>query len=81
MTEKRCIACGMPMTKNEEFAKGDPSKDYCCYCARPDGTMRSYDEVLVGITGFIVRSQGLDESAARNTAKQMMTTLPAWKGR
>jgi hypothetical protein len=79
MESKRCIACGMPMEKKEDFAMGDASKDYCLYCARPDGSMRSYDEAIVGMTGFLVRSQGLDETAARETARQMMSTLPAWK--
>jgi hypothetical protein len=78
---KRCISCGMPMDKKEDFAMGNAERDYCLYCARPDGTMKSYDEALVGMTGFLVRSQGLDEKAATETARQMMTSLPAWKGR
>jgi hypothetical protein len=81
MTTKRCIACGMPMTKDEDFASGNPERDYCRHCARPDGSMRSYDEALVGMTGFITRSQGLDENAAREAAKKMMAELPAWKNR
>ncbi len=81
MTRKRCISCGMPMEKKEDFAMGDPERDYCLYCARPDGSMRSYDEALVGMTGFLVRSQGLDEKAARETARQAMAGLPAWKDR
>lgn len=76
---KSCIACGMPMKAKEDFAMGDESKDYCKYCARPDGTMQSYEEKLESLTGFIVKTQSLDESAARNAAKGMMTKLPAWK--
>ncbi len=39
---KTCVACGMPMTKSTDFPLGDESKDYCVYCARPDGSMQSY---------------------------------------
>ena len=77
--EKKCISCGMPMTKPEEFAAGDPSKNYCVYCARPDGSLKSYDEALIGMMGFIVSTQGLDETAARNAAQAMMAKMPAWK--
>jgi hypothetical protein len=80
-TTKSCIACGMPMVQSEDFALGDRTKDYCRYCARPDGTMQSYDEKLESMSGFIVRTQGLDRAVARETARAMMAKLPAWKGR
>jgi len=78
---KTCIACGMPMEKPEDFALGDETKDWCVHCARPDGSLRSYDEALEGMTGFIVQSQGLDHEAARGVAASMMAKLPAWKDR
>ena len=59
---------------------GDRSKNYCRYCARPDGTMQNYDEKLTGMTGFIVRTQGFAEGAAREAARTMMAGLPAWSG-
>jgi hypothetical protein len=76
---KTCIACGMPMTKTADFAQGDETKDYCLYCARPDGSMQSYDEKLEGMTEFLVRTQGIDREAAKQTAKRSMAKLPAWK--
>lgn len=76
---KNCISCGMPMVKKEDFANGDISKDYCAYCARPDGTMQSYEEKLDSMTGFIVKTQGFDSKAARQSAKKIMAKLPAWK--
>ena len=78
---KTCIACGMPMTKPEDFALGDESKDYCRYCARPDGSMQSYEEKVDSMTRFIVRMQGLDEAAARGVAERSLAKLPAWSGR
>lgn len=77
---KTCIACGMPMNKKEDFANGDMEKDYCVYCTKPDGSMQSYEEKLDSLTGFIVRTQGLDKQAAFKVAREMLAKLPAWKG-
>jgi len=77
--DKNCIACGMPMTSADDFATGDTSKDYCKHCARPDGTMKSRSEVLEGMTAFLVRTQGVDSSAAGKIASEMMGKLPAWQ--
>ena len=76
---KKCIACGMPMKNKKDFAMADESKDYCIYCAREDGSLQSYDEKLVGMTNFIVRTQGVNEESAKEIAIDMMSKLPAWK--
>ena len=76
---KTCIACGMPMTEPADFAMGDITKDYCRHCARPDGTMQSYGKKLDSLSGFLVRTQGLDTGAAVDAARDMMARLPAWK--
>lgn len=76
---KTCIACGMPMVKPEEYAMGDETKDYCVHCARPDGSMQSYEEKLAGMTGFIIKTQGFDPKAAESLAQEMMAKLPAWQ--
>lgn len=76
---KTCIACGMPMKTKGDFANGDENKDYCIHCARPDGTMQSYEEKLKSMTKFIINTQGLDERVAYNAAQGMMSKLPAWK--
>ena len=69
------------MVKPEDFAQSDESRDYCRYCARSDGSMQSYDEKLNSMTHFIVRTQGLDETAARGVAQRSLAKLPAWMGR
>jgi len=76
---KICIACGMPMKTKEDYPMGDENKDYCRFCSKPDGTMQSYDEKLENMTKFIQNSQGLGETAAKEIAKGMMLTLPAWR--
>ena len=78
---KICIACGMPMKEPADFAMRDTEKDYCVHCARPDGTMQSYEEKLSSLTAFIIRTQGLDEKVANVAARNMMAQLPAWKAR
>jgi hypothetical protein len=77
---KTCIACGMPMARREDFPLGDEAKDWCVHCARPDGSMQSYEERAAGMAAFIVRTQGLDPGAALAAAEAAMARLPAWKG-
>lgn len=76
---KRCIACGMPMQTAAEYPNGDISKNYCIHCSRPDGSMQSFQEKKASMTGFLIRTQGLDEKAAEKMAESRMKQLPAWK--
>ena len=80
MTTKNCIACGMPMRNPDDFALNDTAKDYCVHCARPDGSMQSFEEKKESLTGFIVKTQGLDRGAALKVAESIMKKLPAWSG-
>ena len=79
MTATQCISCGMPMSKPDDHAMGDPAKDYCLHCARPDGTMVSREEARQGLTAFMVKTQGIDETAAGAAVEELMAKLPAWK--
>lgn len=81
METKICVACGMPLRKPEDYPGKDETKDYCVHCARPDGSMQSYEEKLAGYAKFIEKTQGLDAKAARSSAAAIMAKLPAWKGR
>lgn len=76
---KSCIACGMPMERVEDYPGGDEKKDYCRHCARPDGSLRSYDEAVYGMSQWMIRTQGLDEKVARKMAIETMSRLPAWQ--
>lgn len=77
---KICIACGMPMEKPEDYPGGDTQKDYCVYCAGPDGQMQSFDEKKAGMIAFLIRTQGLDPAAAEKVVIADMKNLPAWSG-
>jgi hypothetical protein len=81
MMIKQCIACGMPMQGKKDYAAGDEKRDYCVHCARPDGSMRSYEETLAGMTRFMVTTQGIEENAAREVVRGLMANLPAWQAR
>jgi len=76
-----CISCGMPMRTAQEHAAGDPDKPYCVHCGSESGELKSYDEVLGGFAGFLRRTQGLHEDAARQTAADILATRPAWSAR
>jgi len=76
-----CISCGMPMRTPDEHAAADPSKPYCVHCGGEDGQLKSYPEVFAGFTGFLQRTQGMSEQAARDTAAQVLAKQPAWSSR
>ena len=79
--QKSCISCGMPLRTAADHAGGVLSASYCRHCARQDGSMKSYDEVLAGMAAFLVRTQGIDEEVGRKMAASMMAKLPAWRRR
>jgi Putative zinc ribbon domain len=81
MNDSKCISCGMPIRSPDEAAPGATEKPHCHHCSNDDGTMKSYEDVLFGMTRFIVNAQGLDEVVARQMATEMMGKLPAWVGR
>ena len=78
---KTCIACGMPMEKDGDFAMGDRNKDYCAYCARPDGTLKSYEEMVEHTVPWAMKEYNISEEEARKQVPQYLKTLPAWKDR
>jgi uncharacterized glyoxalase superfamily protein PhnB len=77
---KKCMSCGMPMTKPEDFGGRDPANIYCVYCSNPDGSLKSYDEVFEGMVNFMMMSQKMDRKTAEGAAKGRMSKMPAWGG-
>ena len=47
---------------------GDPDNPCCVHCCQPDGTLKSYEEMLAGMTAFMMKMRGLDEAAAAAAA-------------
>ena len=79
-TAKNCMSCGMPMTKPEDFGGGNPENLYCVHCSNPDGSLKSYDEVLKGMVNFMMMSQNMDRETAESPAREHMAEMPAWSG-
>lgn len=77
-TAKNCMSCGMPMTNLEDFGGQNPSNVYCVHCSYPDGSLKSYDEVLQGMISFMVVSQNMGRATAESKAKEHMSKMPAW---
>lgn len=76
---KKCICCGMPMNKKNDFAMGDESKDYCVYCAKEDGSMKSFDEAVEGMAEYMSESEKIDKNFARKKVLEYMKSMLAWK--
>ena len=79
-TAKKCMSCGMPMTNLEDFGGGNPENLYCVHCSNPDGSLKSYDEVLTGMTNFMMMSQNMSRETADRAARDYMSKMPAWSG-
>ena len=71
----------MPLLKPEDHALGCTDNELCLYCAHPDGTPKTYDEVLTGMSEYFVQSQGIQVKAALDLAKQHLDKLPYWQKR
>lgn len=76
--DKTCMSCGMPMTRPEDCGGGNPNNIYCVNCTNPDGSLKSYEEVLEGMTNYMMAFRNLDREAAEKAAKEYMSTMPAW---
>lgn len=73
-----CQSCGMPMMSPGDYGGGDTENNYCAHCCHPDGSLKSYEEVLEGMVGLMMNTQGLDRAAAEGAAREYLSTMPAW---
>lgn len=76
-----CGSCGFPMRVPADFAGGRVDAAYCASCGDTTGQLKPYDQVLQVNTEYLVRQQGLDSSAARELARALLASMPAWKHR
>ncbi len=74
-----CYSCGMPLEKATDYALGDMSQKYCIYCTDTQGNLKSFEEILNGLTHHLVHSQGLASKAATEMAQKLLAEQPAWK--
>lgn len=74
-----CGSCGFPMRNPEDFAGGRPGALYCSGCGDVSGRLRPYDEVLEVNAAYLVGHQGIDPEAAREMARALLASMPAWR--
>ncbi len=76
---KTCNSCGMPLKALNDYALSSPNSEYCVYCTREDGSLKPYQEIVEGMTQYLIASQGIDKTVASTIAHQSLSRLPAWK--
>lgn len=78
---KYCEACGMPMTKPEDFAGGDESAQFCLYCVNEDGSVKSCDEIFEGGVQFFRQAIGGERELAEKITRKNMKMQSFWQGK
>ena len=78
---RSCGSCGFPMTAPEDHAGGKMSAEYCSTCAEASGALKPFDDVVQANAEYFVREQGVSLSAAREMAKALLASMPAWQAR
>ena len=78
---RSCGSCGFPMRSPDDFAGSNPDAEYCSTCADGDGALRPYDDVVQANAEYLVRQQGIDMLAAREMARALLASMPAWRER
>lgn len=76
-----CQSCGMPMTTPQDFGGGDTESKYCVNCCHPDGSLKSYDEILKAVTALMMDKRNMDREAAAGAAVNYLSIMPAWSER
>ena len=69
----------MPMKEENDYPLGDMTKDYCVHCADTEGNLKSYEEVLKEMAGFMSEMKNIPFDEAEKQAKVFLKTMPAWK--
>lgn len=76
---RKCISCGMEMTKPEEFGGGKKGNPSCVYCSNEDGTLKPRNTVREGMIQFWMSREKYDRTKAEQFVDDYMSKMPAWK--
>jgi hypothetical protein len=76
--EKHCLACGMPLTKKEDFAGSDENATFCLYCVNADGSVKTCEEIFEGGVQFFMSQIGGDQVMAEKITRKNMNAQPYW---
>jgi hypothetical protein len=69
----------MPLMDSKDYRVKSDGIKFCLHCLNEDESLKTFEEVVQGTAGYLESSQGLSKSAAYDTAKSMITKMPAWK--
>ena len=72
MASTVCVACGMPLTKPDDFGNKNTHSKTCIHCTRPDGQVKSCDEVFAGGLVFFQNAFGVKEDLAKRLTRKNM---------
>ncbi|MBY6259671.1 hypothetical protein K3G69_24600 [Phytobacter diazotrophicus] len=73
--EACCYSCGMPLSAPD--AQG-PSDKYCKYCTDSEGNLKSWEEAVAGLAGYLDSWQHVGPEESRKRAVRYLTAMPAW---
>ena len=76
-----CYSCGMPLEKASDHALGDINQQFCVHCTNEQGQLKPYEDILSGMANYLVHSQGVAITAAKEIAKDVLANQPAWRDR
>jgi hypothetical protein len=79
--QKFCQACGMPLTKKEDFAGGDENSKFCLYCVNAEGNVKTCEEIFEGGVQYFMSNVGNDRKIAERITRKNMSAQPYWKGK
>jgi hypothetical protein len=77
--QKYCEACGMPMTKKEDYAGGDGNSQFCLYCVNTDGNVKTCEEIFEGGVQFFMGQIGGDRQMAEKVTRKNMNMQSYWQ--
>ncbi|MCL7688368.1 hypothetical protein M8363_17765 [Klebsiella quasivariicola] len=54
------------------------SEKYCAYCSDSDGNLKSWEEAVSSLAGFLDSWQKVGKEESRKRAIRYLTAMPAW---
>ena len=57
-----CLACSLPLVKQEDFGGGNPDNRYCVHCCDDDGEFRDPGAIRNEIRAFWTRREKSERS-------------------
>ncbi len=79
--QRFCQACGMPLTKKEDFAGGDENSGFCHFCVNVDGSVKSCEDVFEGGVQYFISYLRNDRKVAEKITRKNMCEQPYWQGK